>query len=433
MTSGPFTCRFHRQGRCKFGRNCRFLHTSPAHVGSADSDDSDDSQSDSMLNSRQTQRQRRAPLQPRPGTSSAQETSESANGHSSVNKKTRPGARAPQHLPSASGSSISPKATVLRKKPSSLNDASNDCTSLPRPPNEWVQAPEFVPNKSNDHTIPETKGHKSYAEVVNTSAGNNGEWTPPVKLNVLCPYSEAGECKLGDACTYLHGLLCELCGKACLHPFDKEQHKKHHSECVKQHEKDMELSFAVARSKDKMCGICFEVIMEKNHREQRFGILPNCNHCFCLSCIRTWRQAKQFENNITRACPECRVTSDFVCPSMYWVDTKEDKEKLITDYKGALSTKDCKYFKKGEGKCPFGNKCFYQHVLPDGSPVDVGPPSRQRRRNAERDVDMLQHIILWDFLEDREAQAHLLYLDSIDFDDSFFSDSDFTDSDIDFV
>ncbi|KAF4529899.1 hypothetical protein B566_EDAN015045, partial [Ephemera danica] len=252
-TSGPFTCRFHRQGRCKFGRNC------------------------------------------------------------------------------------SPKATLLRNKPSSLDDTDDECTSLPRPPNEWVQAPEFVPNKSNDHTIPEAKGPKSYAEVVNTSAGNNGvEWSPPGQLGVLCPYSEAGECKLGDECTYLHGLLCELCGKACLHPLDKEQHKQHHSECVKQHEKDMELSFAVARSKDKMCGICFEVIMEKNHREQRFGILPNCNHCFCLSCIRTWRQAKQFENNITRACPECRVTSDFVCPSMYWVDTKEDKEKLITDYKGAL-------------------------------------------------------------------------------------------------
>jgi hypothetical protein len=38
----------------------------------------------------------------------------------------------------------------------------------------------------------------------------------------------------------------------------------------------------------------------------------------------------------SRACPECRVTSDFVCPSMYWVDTKEEKEKLIKDYKGAL-------------------------------------------------------------------------------------------------
>jgi hypothetical protein len=62
----------------------------------------------------------------------------------------------------------------------------------------------------------------------------------------------------------------------------------------------MELSFAVARSKDKTCGVCFEVVMEKPPREQRFGILPNCNHCFCLTCIRKWRQAKQFENKIIR-------------------------------------------------------------------------------------------------------------------------------------
>jgi E3 ubiquitin-protein ligase makorin len=71
-------------------------------------------------------------------------------------------------------------------------------------------------------------------------------------------------------------------------------------ECIKQHEQAMELSFAVARSKDKTCGVCFEVVMEKSPREQRFGILPNCNHCFCLTCIRKWRQAKQFENKIIR-------------------------------------------------------------------------------------------------------------------------------------
>jgi hypothetical protein len=31
-------------------------------------------------------------------------------------------------------------------------------------------------------------------------------------------------------------------------------------DCVEQHEKDMELSFAIARSSDKTCGICYEVI-----------------------------------------------------------------------------------------------------------------------------------------------------------------------------
>lgn len=56
--------------------------------------------------------------------------------------------------------------------------------------------------------------------------------------------------------------------------------------------------------------------------------------------------------------------------------------------------KDCKYFKRGDGKCPFGNKCFYQHNLPDGTHVDVGPPPRARRRNAEGDLELMQVISL---------------------------------------
>lgn len=91
-----------------------------------------------------------------------------------------------------------------------------------------------------------------------------------------------------------------------------------------------------------------------------------------------------------RACPECRVTSDFVCPSSYWVDTKEDKDKLIEDYKEALSRKDCKYFQRGEGKCPFGNKCFYMHATPDGNKIDVGPPQRRRQGHSDSEMDVLQ-------------------------------------------
>lgn len=47
-----------------------------------------------------------------------------------------------------------------------------------------------------------------------------------------------------------------------------------------------------------------------------------------------------------RSCPECRVSSDFVCPSAFWVETKEEKDKLLNDYRKALGIKDCKYFKK---------------------------------------------------------------------------------------
>lgn len=60
------------------------------------------------------------------------------------------------------------------------------------------------------------------------------------------------------------------------------------------------------------------------------------------------------------------------------MDTKEDKDKVITSYKENLSRKDCKYFKQGRGVCPFGNKCFYMHAYPGGQKVDVGPPKSLR-------------------------------------------------------
>ncbi|CAG9759347.1 unnamed protein product [Ceutorhynchus assimilis] len=273
----------------------------------------------------------------------------------------------------------------------------------------WADAPEFVPKQ------------KSYAEVLGPTEVPTEE-----NLGCLCPYlSKDNNCDIPN-CEWIHGDCCDMCGRFTLHPFSEELRKKHQKDCLRQHEKNMELSFAIQRSKSKTCGVCFEVIMEKSPGEQRFGILPNCGHCFCLTCIRKWRQAHQFENNIIRACPECRVTSDFVCPSMYWCDTKEEKSRLIENYKGALSKKDCKYFKKGQGKCPFGNKCFYLHATVDGQVVDVGPPARQRRRrNQDANMEVLQ-VMLWDFIDERDYPWVAFEADLEDL-VSFFTDSDESD------
>ena len=66
-------------------------------------------------------------------------------------------------------------------------------------------------------------------------------------------------------------------------------------------EREMEKAFALQASQDKACSICMEVILEKaSASERRFGILSSCNHTYCLSCIRQWRCAKQFENPISK-------------------------------------------------------------------------------------------------------------------------------------
>lgn len=251
---------------------------------------------------------------------------------------------------------------------------------------------------------------KSYADVVNANRKELPvEWIPVDDSATLCPFlMKSGFCRY-ENCGYSHGELCELCGKFCLDPLNSEQRKQHNSECIAAHEKEMELAFSIQRSKEKTCGICFDIVWEKDGREQRFGILPNCNHCFCLECIRTWRQAKQFDNKIIRACPECRTCSDFVCPSSFWVDSPEEKEQLISKYKTALREKDCKYFKQGSGTCPFGNKCFYRHCLPDGKNVDVGEPTRPTRlMNSLGQLERLQVRLEVD-LECFELNARSLF------------------------
>ena len=162
-------------------------------------------------------------------------------------------------------------------------------------------------------------------------------------------------------------------------------------ECIREHEKQMELSFAIQRSIDKTCGICMDTVMEKEPQtERRFGILEKCSHIFCLTCIRKWRQTKQFDNKTIRSCPECRVSSDFVVPSKYWVEENEDKTKLIDSYKIALRQKPCKYFKQGAGECPFAGACFYLHAYPDGTKAELPPPRRRLRRNEDGDLEALR-------------------------------------------
>nr|KAF6469935.1 makorin ring finger protein 1 [Molossus molossus] len=201
---------------------------------------------------------------------------------------------------------------------------------------DWVNAVEFVPGQPYcGRTAPSC----TEAPLQGSGAKEGAEKEPTAveTKQQLCPYAAVGECRYGENCVYLHGDSCDMCGLQVLHPADAAQRSQHIKSCIEAHEKDMELSFAVQRSKDKVCGICMEVVFEKaNPSERRFGILSNCNHTYCLKCIRKWRSANQFESKIIKSCPECRITSNFVIPSEYWVEEKEEKQKLIQKYKEAM-------------------------------------------------------------------------------------------------
>ncbi|KAM9334477.1 putative E3 ubiquitin-protein ligase makorin-1 [Symphorus nematophorus] len=265
---------------------------------------------------------------------------------------------------------------------------------------DWVNAAEFVPGQPYCGRAEPVKVESSVPlieEFDSDAAVDNKELRKQ-----LCPYAAVGECRYGINCAYLHGDVCDMCGLQVLHPTDNTQRSEHTKACIEAHEKDMEISFAIQRSKDMMCGVCMEVVFEKaNPSERRFGILSNCSHCYCLKCIRKWRSAKQFESKIIKSCPECRITSNFVIPSEYWVEDKDDKQKLIQKYKDGMGSKPCRYFDEGRGTCPFGSNCFYKHAFPDGRLEEAQPQRRQtgsnsRNRNSRRTP-------LWDIFDERES------------------------------
>lgn len=374
-------CRFYSKGHCSYGDRCRYDHIR---------------------------------LQPNVANNVASTTS---NNH--TNKSTTSPV-----IPETSNSTLNRNSTrtnvndlgnmtILRKSNciSKANTSPNDFLSL------CAEAPEFVP------VGPVTV--KSYAEVIGEPENkeNSEQQTDMKQGDDLCPFAMMGECRYGDQCAYIHGDICEQCGQACLHPTNVEQRRQHKTDCLNALEQDMEHSFAIARSKDKTCTICMDVIMEKwPQHERRFGLLPNCNHVFCLSCIRKWRGTKQLENKTVRSCPECRTPSDFVTPSNYWCDSQVEKDKLIDSYKKALSLKPCKYFKQGNGECPFAGNCFYLHAYPDGRKAEMPPPKPRRRRNAEGDLEVTQRFLLWDFMDERESSYWLHF----EWDESgeYLSDSD---------
>lgn len=367
-------CRFFLRGRCKFGDKCWHSHVR------------------AKRDTKSTNQNDRSSAGP---SRHCAESRESCPSRLDFNKK----------------DTYEPKYSFLHKH--TTKDEDDKTKPKVQHPPDWVNAPEFVP-----------KTIKSYADTLKSNMHymDQPDKLPPLEI---CPYFVDGECPFENHCPYVHGDLCELCMKACLNPFDDDQRKMHIEYCEKELEQDMELSFAIQRSLDKSCGICMDIILEKEPiSERRFGILEKCNHVFCLSCIRKWRKVKTFESNnhidsvldpvVTRACPECRIASDFITPSQYWVDTEDEKKKLIEDYKVALSKKHCKYFKQGKGSCPFGGACFYLHAKPDGTKVELPPPVRRRRQNQEGELDFMGRIFLWDYLELRDNDI-LMQLELDDF------------------
>lgn len=247
------------------------------------------------------------------------------------------------------------------------------------------------------------------------------------KKKDLCAFAVIGKCKFGASCRNLHGLQCPRCLRFCLHPTELEQNEgtaasdllrlDHLNTCM--HKPSRE---APEASEDIECGICLEKVLSK--ADPRFGILSSlflqahpflieCNHPFCLSCIRQWRASKDTQTSpqhslflasdpaaakeTIKSCPLCRELTHFIIPSSVWISHPDEKEKLVALYKRRLSSIPCKHFDFGRSECPFGVSCFYEHKLLDGSASSI-PHIRSYYDQNERHRCM-RETRLSDFIE----------------------------------
>ncbi|CAF1418273.1 unnamed protein product [Adineta ricciae] len=261
----------------------------------------------------------------------------------------------------------------------------------------------------------------------NSNEEQQSNEAPNFTISTFCPYAEKnGLCEALDAgrfCPYLHGDACDFCNLPVLDPTDDKQREEHRLECLKKHEAECEEAFAIQRSQEKKCGICLEKVWDRDG-DKRFGLLENCDHIFCLECIRKWRSSSNYEHKVVKACPECRTKSDFVTPTKYWPENDQAKNNAIQAYKENLQKIHCKFFKRGDGVCPFGSKCFYLHVDKRGQYVQLGPPRRRRRMNTQGEFESLSDILMVSIFSSMDVGR---FFDELDY---LFNDDDDDDDDM---
>ncbi|XP_077210355.1 zinc finger (CCCH-type/C3HC4-type RING finger) family protein [Tasmannia lanceolata] len=211
---------------------------------------------------------------------------------------------------------------------------------------------------------------KDYNISDNENVGNSTIVAPGDRP--ICSFAAAGKCPNGEKCPHIHGNLCSTCGKHCLHPYRPNERDEH----IKQCERSKKHLEALMRSQEIECSVCLDRVLSKaTPAERKFGLLSECDHPFCVSCIRNWRSNSPTSgmdvNSALRACPICRKLSYFVIPSVIWYSTKEEKQEIIDSYKVRLSSINCRYFDFGNATCPFGTSCFYKHAYRDGRLEEV--------------------------------------------------------------
>jgi len=110
------------------------------------------------------------------------------------------------------------------------------------------------------------------------------------------------------------------------------------------------------KDSETMCGICHEDI---NNTNKRYGLLQNCDHVYCLDCIKMHRSGKMNTSiSLTNRlkCPICRVHSRFVLPSKYNLKGEQKKKDFVRFYE-KRKEKNC----RNGINCSRINTCPFKH------------------------------------------------------------------------
>ena len=419
-SSQPQICRFHLSGACRFGALCFYSHDNTLSTSDNEQQPATttttSSPSSSSSSSIEQQQQLRPPKQPQLCKYFAMGCCHFGDQCFNVHSLATP--------PPPSSTSIVQRidrSTHKLQSSTKANEYPEEEKEETKPaPQSYYEA---LTGKQITSAL-SVDADPFDADYLRRTRGNNGGASLSNRSSELCPYFECPYGGGGDdnsspptttpRCPYTHGLVCDMCQQAALHPHDSAQRDSHVRECAARIERECEEAFAAQRSADKQCGICMEVVWQKEggERAQCFGILANCNHVFCLACIRQWRASKAYENRIVKACPECRVKSDFVTPSRVWFEDAANKERIIDAYKRSLNATPCRYFREGDGRCPFGNKCFYMHRAKDGTLVHLAEPQagRRHRLNRHGQLERFSNVVQvdFDFSDDDDDEFDLL-------------------------
>lgn len=100
------------------------------------------------------------------------------------------------------------------------------------------------------------------------------------------------------------------------------------------------------KKRHEICIICYSV-------PEYFGLLENCSHLFCFTCIKKWRSNGR---KINLNCPLCRKPSKTIIKNLN-ILTLPYKQKIIAKYKAYRKNILCKNL----NKCRFGIGCWYKH------------------------------------------------------------------------